>query len=234
MAENDLLGAGLPHALDHRIVVERIRQDEAVRHHPSDGGNAGLVGDVTRTENERSLLAVQIGELVLKPDQRMRGAGDVAGAPSAGPHPGCRLDHGANDFRMLSHAEVIVGTPDHDFLRALGRMPDRMREASGNALEIGKYPVAPLVVQSPERVSEKFTVIHSAPCETVAALAAAGSFLEWFQPDCRDGSGRKIVAPASNLLASDTPPYYTLSGISAPTKGRTWPPKFPVGAPTAI
>src|SRR5580658_4893087 len=103
----------------------------------------------------------------------MRGASNVAGAAGAGAHAGRRLDHGADHLRMLSHAEVIVGAPDHDLFRALRRVPDRTREASGNALEVGKDPVAPLIAQPAKRVSEIFTVIHKAPRETVAAVAAA-------------------------------------------------------------
>ena len=52
-----LLAARLAHALDHRIVVERVRQDEAVRQQLGDGRDAGLVGDVAGGEHQRGRLA---------------------------------------------------------------------------------------------------------------------------------------------------------------------------------
>ena len=142
---------------------ERIRQDEAVRHQLGERGNSGLVGDVAGGENQRRFLAVQIGELALKLDQRVIVAGDVAGAAGAGAHPRRGLDHGADHLRMLAHAEIVVRAPDHDILRPLRRMPDRMRKTAGDPLEIGKHPVAPLVMQPGERVGKIGTVIHKFP-----------------------------------------------------------------------
>ena len=103
---------------------------------------------------------MQIGEFALKLDQRVIVAGDVAGAAGAGAHAGRGLDHGADDFGMLSHAEIIVRAPDHDILGSVRRMPDRMREASGDAFEIGEHPIAPLVAQPAERIGEKGGVIN--------------------------------------------------------------------------
>ena len=114
MAENLLLAAALAHALDHRIVVPGVRQDQAVRHQLGDGRDAGLVRHIARGEDQRGFLAVQVGELALELDQRMIGAGDVAGAAGAGAHAGRGLDHGADHLRVLAHAEVVVGAPDHD------------------------------------------------------------------------------------------------------------------------
>ena len=62
VAEDLALAAGLADAFDHRIVVERIRQDQAVRNQFGDGRNAGLVRDVARGEQQRGFLAVQVGE----------------------------------------------------------------------------------------------------------------------------------------------------------------------------
>src|SRR3989337_3975363 len=45
---------------------------------------------------------------------------------------------------------LVVGAPDHDVARPLRGMPHRMREPAGDPLEIGKNPVAPLVVQAAE------------------------------------------------------------------------------------
>ena len=70
MAENLLLAMRLPHALDHRIVVERVRQDQAIRHQLGERGNAGLVGHIAGGEDQRRFLAVQVGKLALELDQR--------------------------------------------------------------------------------------------------------------------------------------------------------------------
>ena len=160
VAEYLALAAGLADAFDHRIVVERIRQDQAVRDQLGDGGDAGLVRDIARGEQQRGLLAVQIGQFLLELHQRMMGARDVAGAAGAGADPGRGLDHGADHFRMLPHAEIVVGAPDHDVARSLRGMPNRMRKPARDPLEIGENPVAPLIVQAAEGGTEELAVIH--------------------------------------------------------------------------
>src|SRR5579863_3451444 len=87
-------------------------------------------------------------------------ASDVARTAGAGTHAGCGLDHGADHFRMLPHAEIIVGAPDRDVLRPLWRMPNSMRKRARNSLEVGKKPVAPLAPQPGQSVGEKGIVIH--------------------------------------------------------------------------
>ena len=160
VAEDLPLAAGLANAFDHRIVVERIRQDQAVRDQFCDGRDAGLVRDIARGEQQRGFLAVQVGEFLLELHQRMMGAGDVAGAAGAGADAGGGLDHGADHLRMLAHAEIVVGAPDHDIALALRRMPDRVRKPAGDPLEIGKDAIAPLVMQAIERGTEELAVIH--------------------------------------------------------------------------
>src|SRR6266508_2155479 len=160
VAENLLLALRLPHAFDHRIVVEGIRQDQAVRHQLGDGRDAGLVRDVARGEDQRRFLAVQVGELALELDQRMIGAGDVAGAAGAGAHAGRGLDHGADHLGVLAHAEIVVGAPYDYVPRPLRRMPDRAREPPGLSFEVGKNPIAPLVLEPAEGVREKHVIIH--------------------------------------------------------------------------
>jgi hypothetical protein len=103
---------------------------------------------------------VQIGKLTLQFDQRMIVAGDIAGAAGAGAHPGRGLHHGADHLGMLAHAQIIVRAPDRDRLRPLRRMPHRMRKPPGNALEIGKHPIAPLVMQPRQRAGEIAVVIE--------------------------------------------------------------------------
>ena len=120
---------------------------------------------------------MEVGELCLELHQRMMGAGDVAGAAGAGADAGCGLDHGADHLRVLAHAEIVVGAPDHDIALALRRVPDRMREPARDPLEIGKHAVAPLVMQAIEGVLEKLAVIHR---QTWAELAGAARLFRAF------------------------------------------------------
>ena len=110
VAENLLLGARAPHALDHRGVVQLVRQDEAVGQELADGRDRRLVGDEARSEDESRFLAVQIGELLLQLDQRMVVAGNVARAAGAGTHLAGRLLECGDDVGVLAHAEIIANT----------------------------------------------------------------------------------------------------------------------------
>src|ERR1700710_1094863 len=90
----------------------------------------------------------------------MVGARDVAGAARAGADACRGLDHGADHFGVLAHAEIIVGAPDHDIARAARAVPHRMWKPAGNSLEIGENPVTPLIMQTIEGGAEEFAVIH--------------------------------------------------------------------------
>src|SRR4029077_13163162 len=62
VAEDLVLSATVPGALDHRGVVCGIGEDDTVRSLPSQRGNSRLIGHVSRREEQRSLLAVQVGK----------------------------------------------------------------------------------------------------------------------------------------------------------------------------
>ena len=160
VVEDLLLAMRLAHAFDHGIVIPRIRQDQAVRHQARQRRNTGFVRNITGREHQRGFFAVQVGELALELDQRMVIAGDVARAAGAGAHPGRGLDHGADHFRMLTHAEIIVGAPDDDVFRPIRRMPQRVWETSGNALKIGEHPIAPFGPQPGQRLGEIAVIVY--------------------------------------------------------------------------
>src|SRR6516162_8046075 len=90
-------------------------------------------------------------------------AGDVASAARAGPGAPSGLDHGADHLRILAHAQVIVGAPDHHVARPLRRMPNRVWEAIGDTLEIGKDAIATLRLQACQGITEIAVVVHTTP-----------------------------------------------------------------------
>ena len=147
-------------AFDHRVVVPRVGQDQAVRQQRGDRGDAGFVGHVSGREDERGLLAVQIGELALELDQRVIGPGDVAGPAGARAHPGRRLHHGANHLRVLAHAEIVVRAPDDHVARPRRGMPAGMRKTARDPLEVGEHAIALLVPEPIDRSCEKRVVDH--------------------------------------------------------------------------
>ena len=112
MAENLVLGAAVPDALDHRGVVCGIGEDDTVRNLSGQRGNSRLIGDVSRGEEQRPLFAVEVGKLIFQEHVVMAGPGNVARAAGAGSDPIECFVHGCEHRRMLAHAEVIVGTPD--------------------------------------------------------------------------------------------------------------------------
>ena len=158
--ENLLLRAGPAHALDHRGVVQFVGQDQAVGQQPGDGRDRRLVGDKPGSEGKTGFLAVQVGKFKLEFDQRVAGAGNVAGAARARAHaPGGLLERG-DDVGMLAHAEIIVGTPDGDFLGTAVGAPDGARELPNDAFHVRKDPVAPLRVELLDGILEEPLIVH--------------------------------------------------------------------------
>ena len=84
VAEDDLVAARLAHALDHRIVVQRIGDDQASGNQLGNGRDAGLVRDVAGGEDEGRVLGMEVGELRFEVDDSVAVAGDVAGTARTG------------------------------------------------------------------------------------------------------------------------------------------------------
>jgi len=64
--EDPLLGAAVADALDHRGVVELVRVDDAARELARQRAQRRVVRDVARGEEQRRLLAVEVGQLPLE------------------------------------------------------------------------------------------------------------------------------------------------------------------------
>src|SRR5512132_1016252 len=198
VTEDPLFAFRLPHPLDHRIVVQRIGEDEAVRHQLGDGRDAGFVGHVTRSEDEGRLLAMEIGELALEIDERMIGAGDVARAAGTRAHAGRGFDHRPDHFGMLAHAEIVVGAPHDHVARSLRGVPDRARKAAGKPFEIGKDTVAAFVPEPGKGVCKIRVVIHGSLYPSAGGPFWNPPKLEAFQGACRGDN-----SPAARMDQSE-------------------------------
>ena len=102
----------MPNALDHRGVVCGVGEDDTVRNLSGQRGNSRLIGDVSRREEQRSLLAVKVSKLTFQEYVVMARPGNVARPAGAGSDPIESLMHRCEDCRMLAHAQIIVGAPD--------------------------------------------------------------------------------------------------------------------------
>src|SRR4029077_18252131 len=95
-------------------------------------------------------------------DERVIGPGNVARAAGASAHTGRGFDHGADHLRVLAHAEVVVRAPDHDRARAVRRTPGRVGKTPGDALEIGKHAIAPLLLYAGKGGRKEMIIGHGA------------------------------------------------------------------------
>ncbi len=160
VAEDTLLAAAAPYACDHRGVVLLVGEDYEARDEMLDGGQCRIIGIVSGGEQERRLLAVQVGKLGLELDMIMGGAGDVAGAAGARAHRLDRLVHGAANHGVLAHAEIVVGAPDGHLVGAAMSEMVGGWIGSAVALQVGEDAVAALATQGLKVLAEKTLIIH--------------------------------------------------------------------------
>src|ERR1700704_6731245 len=106
-----------------------------------------MVGHVTRCENERRFLTMQVSKLSLQPYQRPICARDVARSARASTHRARGATHRFNHFRMLAHSKIVVGAPDDDIPLAARAVPERMGKLSRFALQVGEDTIAVLTFQ---------------------------------------------------------------------------------------
>ena len=147
VAENLPLRLGAADAFDHRIVIELIGENEAIGQEVADGRNRREIGNPAGGKDERQLFAVEIGQFGFEFDERMIGAGNIAGAASPGAVLCRRRCHRLDHPRVASHAEIVVGAPDDDFLDAIWTVPKGARKLFRVALEVGEDPVAAFPLQ---------------------------------------------------------------------------------------
>ena len=158
----DPLLAAAPDALDHGGVVEPVGKGHEAGDELGQGRERRVVGDVGGGEDERGLLAVEVGELRLQPLVVDRGARDVARAARARARGLDRLVHGRGHRRVLAHAEVVVAAPHRDVARApVGPAPDRIGKGPRAALDVDEGAVAPLLVEPLQRGVQHGVVAHA-------------------------------------------------------------------------
>ena len=165
MAPHALFAARVADARDHRRVIELVRIDDAVRQELAERAECRLVRDIARGEKQRAVLAVQVGEFMLKVDVIMGVAADVARAARTGADVVQRLFHRLDDLRMLAHREIVVRAPDGDRLRpVMASKAACVRKSAFVAQNIDEDAVASLFVQPVDRACENIVIVHvSAP-----------------------------------------------------------------------
>jgi hypothetical protein len=154
VAEDRALRPRRADAVDHRCVVALVGEDHAALEQAAERAQAGLVGDEPGGEDERGLLAVQVGELVLELAHEHVRAGDVAGAAGADAVLGERLRGGIDDGGVEAHAEVVVRAPvDDDAPAAVGDA--HVGRARRGPLELDEAAVAAFLAQRVEPLLER-------------------------------------------------------------------------------
>ena len=121
------------------------------------------VGDPTGGEDERRRLAMQVGKLGLELDDRIVGAGDVAGSARSRPMSADGSDRGFDNVGMAAHAEIVVRAPDGHFARPVLlalRAPLSDREPACVTLEIGEGAVPPFRLEACDRLLEAPLIVH--------------------------------------------------------------------------
>ena len=160
MSEYPLLGARVANPFNHRIVVQAIRIENTVRKLRTKSGQRRHVGDVAGREQQRRFLAVKAGEFFLKQDMIMVGAGNIPGPARTGAATVDGRDHRVAHQGVLSHAKIIVRTPNGDIRQRIVFVPNRARETATFSLKISENPVSALSLQALDLVTEETVVIH--------------------------------------------------------------------------
>ena len=142
--------------------LQRVREDHRAGEPRAEGGERRPVRDVARGEEQRRLLAVQVGELALEQHVLVGGAGDVAGAAGAGAVLVDRGVHRREHLRVLAHAEVVVRAPDGDVGGAVADEAAGAREVAAAAGELGEDAVVALLAEGVELAAEQGVVVHRA------------------------------------------------------------------------
>ena len=93
------------------------------------------------------IFTAQAAKLGLKIDVIVRRSRDIARAARPRPNARDRVGHGGENFRMLSHAEVVVRAPDGDLPTSRGVRCKRSRKRPGMARIYGEIAIPAFELQ---------------------------------------------------------------------------------------
>ena len=97
---------------DHRIMVVRIRINDALGNFSAKCGQCRHVSDITRGEQKSPFGFMQVRELLLKQDVIVVCPSYISCAAGTGAALAKRRSHSLQHCRMLSHPEIVVGAPN--------------------------------------------------------------------------------------------------------------------------
>ena len=159
---DDALAVGIADAFDHRRMVQRVGEDDEAGDPGAERAERRPVGDIARGKDQRRFLAVQVGKLALEKNVVVGGARDIPGASRTRATVVDGVLHRLDHLGMLAHAEIVVGTPDGHFLRAVRRVARGARKIAAVTLDIGKNAVAAFLVRPVQLALKVSFKIHNA------------------------------------------------------------------------
>ena len=206
--ELQALRTAVADTLDHRRVVERVRQHDAVGQARGERAECRPVRDIAAGEQQRRFLAVEVGQLGLEQNVLMVGAADVARAPRPCAAAVERFVHRAEHIGMLAHAEIVVRAPDGDlaYFPGIG-VAARARKRALLAFDVGEHAVIAGFAQAVELLGEKGFVVHALnlPGAVASRLAPRLQVPPWLVPPASQcqlvsataSDGRRACLPRS-------------------------------------
>lgn len=145
-------------ALDHRSVVQAVRENDTVGQFTAQSRQCRIVGYITRRKDERSLLGVEICNRLLERHSVLVVARDVPSTSSA-----CSVSvegfvHRLEHLRVATHTEVVVGAPHRHLV--LGRLLVRAGEFLGQTVDVVEVSVRFVLVLFVEFIVVKALVVE--------------------------------------------------------------------------
>ncbi len=160
VGEDVLLHARAPHPFDHGGVVQGVGKDHRPRQARRQRRQGRIIGRIARGEQQRRLLAVQIGQIALQQDVFVAGARDVARTARAGSIGADRALRRLNHLGMDAHRQIVVRAPDGD--GPLAPVIPGVGRALRQPLQIGEDAIAALLLQIVQIAAEEVGEVESA------------------------------------------------------------------------
>jgi hypothetical protein len=141
--KDKLFGTGMSNALDHRSVIQGVGENHAVWELAAQRCERGIVGYIARCKHQCCLRSMQFCKCGLQANGVLIVARDIPGSSCAGSVFIKSFMHSLQNLGVSAHAEIVVGTPDGDFLvlvvlvsagKLLGKAVDVVEVAVGFVL----------------------------------------------------------------------------------------------------